>query len=85
MDLLFLLFALAYSGLLLFMLAGALRRSMAPMRAAVVAFGVSAIVHGATTLLMDAEAQVSVLLFWGVPHLILLPLLLIAAAKQTPR
>jgi|688.fasta_scaffold1585066_2 hypothetical protein len=85
MDLLFLLFALAYSGLLLFMLAGALRRSMAPMRAAVVAFGVSAVVHGATTLLMDAEAQVSVLLFWGVPHLILLPLLLIAAAKQTPR
>lgn len=85
MDLLILLFALAYSGLLLFMLAGALRRSMAPMRAAWIAFGVSAAVHGATTLLMDAEAQLSVLLFWGIPHLILLPLLLLAAAKQTPR
>lgn len=85
MELLILLFALAYSGLLLFLLAGALRRSMPPMRAALIAFGISAAVHGATTLLMDAEAQLSVLLFWGVPHLILLPLLLLAAAKQTPR
>jgi hypothetical protein len=84
-DALILLFAVAYSGLLLFMLAGALRRSMAPMRAALVAFGISAVVHGATTLLMDAEGQLSVLLFWGIPHLILLPLLLLAAAKQTPR
>jgi hypothetical protein len=85
MDLLILLFALAYSGLLLFMLAGALRRSMPPMRAALIAFGVSAMVHGATTLLMDAEARLSLLLFWGTPHLILLPLLLLAAAKQMPR
>ncbi|MFN6953569.1 MAG: hypothetical protein ACK4PG_02105 [Acetobacteraceae bacterium] len=85
MELLILLFAVAYSGLLLFLLAGALRRSMPPMRAALIAFAISAAVHGATTLLMDAEAQLSVLLFWGVPHLILLPLLLLAAAKQTPR
>jgi hypothetical protein len=83
MDLLILLFALAYSGLLLFMLAGALRRSMPPMRAALIAFGVSAVVHGATTLLMDAEARLSVLLFWGIPHLILLPLLLIAGSRQS--
>lgn len=85
MEFLVLLFAVAYSGLLLFMLAGALRRSMPPMRAALIAFGVSAAVHGVTTLLMDAEVQLSVLLFWGIPHLILLPLLLLAAAKQTPR
>jgi NhaP-type Na+/H+ or K+/H+ antiporter len=84
-DALILLFALAYSGLLLFLLAGALRRSMPPRRAALIAFGISAAVHGATTLVMDAEAQLSVLLFWGIPHLILLPLLLLAAAKQTPR
>jgi hypothetical protein len=85
MEFLVLLFALAYSGLLLFLLAGALRRSMAPMRAALFAFGISAAVHGVTTLLMDAEARLSVLLFWGIPHLLLLPLLLLAAAKQTPR
>jgi hypothetical protein len=82
---LILLFAAAWSGLLLFLLAGALRRSLPAMRAAMIAFAISAAVHGATTLLMDAEAQLSVLLFWGVPHLILLPLLLLAAAKQTPR
>ena len=85
MDLLFLLFALAYSGLLLFMLAGALRRSMPPMRAALIAFAVSAGVHGATTLLKDTETRLSIQLIWGIPHLILLPLLLLAAAKQTPR
>jgi predicted MFS family arabinose efflux permease len=85
MEILLLLFALGYSGLLLFLLAGALRRSMAPRRAALFAFGISAVVHGATTLLMDAEARLSVLLFWGIPHLLLLPLLLVAAARQTPR
>ena len=85
MEPLILLFAAAWSGLLLFLLAAALRRSLPPMRAALVAFGVSAVVHGATTLLMDAEARMPVLLFWGIPHLLLLPLLLLAAAKQTPR
>ena len=82
MEFLILLFALAYSGVLLFMLAGALRRSMAPMRAALIAFGISVAVHGLTTLLMDAEARLSLLLLWGVPHLILLPLLLFAASRQ---
>jgi hypothetical protein len=82
MDSLILLFALAYSGVLLFMLAGALRRSMAPMRAALIAFAISVAVHGLTTLLMDAEARLSLLLLWGVPHLILLPVLLFAASRQ---
>ena len=85
MEPLILLFAVAWSGLLLFLLAAALRRSLPPMRAALIAFAVSAAVHGATTLLTDAEARIPVLLFWGIPHLLLLPLLLLAAAKQTPR
>ena len=83
-ELLILLFALAYSGLLLFLLAAALRRSMPPVRAALFAFGLSAAVHGATTLLMEPEAWRSVLLFWGVPHLLLLPLLLVSAWRQRP-
>ncbi|MCS6932225.1 MAG: hypothetical protein NZM27_08455 [Acetobacteraceae bacterium] len=85
MEALFLLFALAWSGLLPFLLAGALCRSMAPTRAALLAFGIPAAVHGATTLLLEPGSRLSALPFWGIPHLILLPLLLLAAAKQSPR
>jgi len=75
------LFALAYSGLVLFVLAGALRKVFPPMRAALTAFAISAAVHGATTLLMGEQALLA-LAFWGLPHLLILPLLLWSARRQ---
>jgi hypothetical protein len=78
------LFALAYSGLVLFALAHAFRRLYAPHRAALMAFAVSAIVHGATTLFLDADQIALALAFWGIPHLLILPLLLAAARRQPP-
>ncbi|MBU8540694.1 hypothetical protein [Falsiroseomonas tokyonensis] len=77
------LFALAYSGLVLFTVASSLRRLMSPMRAAVAAFLLSVLVHGATTLMLAEEAPTA-LYFWGIPHLLILPLLLLSARKQTP-
>ncbi len=80
------LFALAYSGLVLFALASALRKVFpSPMRAALAAFALSAVVHGVTPFLADPERWVPLTLFWLVPHLLLLPLLLWAARRQTPR
>jgi hypothetical protein len=77
------LFALAYSGLVLFMLAQALRKIYPPMRAAWTAFGISAVVHGATPfLLADSERWLPLTLFWLVPHLLMLPILLWVARKQ---
>lgn len=76
------LFALAYSGLVLFVLASSLRRIYPPMRAAVTAFVLSVVVHGATTL-MAGEHAMAALAFWGIPHLILLPLLLWSAWRQS--
>lgn len=76
------LFALAYSGLVLFVLASSLRKIYPPMRAALTAFGLSVAVHGATTLMAGEHATVA-LAFWGIPHLILLPLLLWSARRQT--
>lgn len=76
------LFALAYSGLVLFALAQALRKLYPPMRAAWTAFGLSAAVHGATPFLADPERWLPLTLFWAVPHLLLLPLLLWAARRQ---
>jgi hypothetical protein len=81
MDVLVVVFALAYSGLVLFLLASSLRKLMPPMRAALTAFGLSAAVHGATTLLAGPQA-LPALLFWGVPHLLVLPLLLLSARRQ---
>lgn len=75
------LFALAYSGLVLFVLANSLRRIMPPMRAALTAFALSATVHGATTLLAGEHALYA-LAFWGLPHLLLLPVLLLSARRQ---
>ena len=75
------LLALAYSGLVLFALANALRKLYPPMRAAMTAFALSAAVHGATTLLMGEHAAMA-LAFWGVPHLLILPLLLVSARRQ---
>jgi hypothetical protein len=77
------LFALGYSGLVLFWLAHALKKMFAPMRAALTAFAISACVHGVTMTFLDAEHVVTALAFWGVPHLLLLPALLYAAWRET--
>jgi len=80
------LFALAYSGLVLFALAHALRKVQPPMRAAWTAFGLSTVVHGASTVLADPERWLPLSLFWLLPHLLILPLLLHAARRQgSPR
>ncbi|WP_270935646.1 hypothetical protein [Falsiroseomonas oryzae] len=76
------LFALAYSGLVLFVLANALRKIYPPMRAALTAFVLSCVVHGATTLMMG-EQMGWAFAFWGVPHLLVLPLLLWSARRQS--
>jgi hypothetical protein len=76
------LFALAYSGLVLFVLSNAMRKLYPPRRAALTAFAVSAAVHGVTTLLLGPEHRLLALGFWGVPHLLILPLLLTAARRQ---
>jgi hypothetical protein len=75
------LFALAYSGLVLFALANALRKMFPPMRAAMTGFVLSAAVHGATTLLMGEHAGLT-FAFWGIPHLLVLPMLLWSARRQ---
>jgi hypothetical protein len=84
MEAAFGLFALAYSGLVLSVLAAALRRVLPPRRAALGAFGISAAVHLATTALMGGEEARVLLVFWGVPHLLVLPLLLWSARRQSP-
>ncbi len=76
------LFALGYAGLVLFGLAHALRRLYPPRRAAWTAFALSATVHGATPFLAEPERWVPLTLFWLVPHLLILPLLLFAAGRQ---
>jgi hypothetical protein len=76
------LFALAYSGLVLFGLANALRKLYPPQRAAWTAFVLSATVHGASVFLADPERRLPLTLFWLVPHLLMLPLLLLAARRQ---
>jgi uncharacterized membrane protein len=81
MDVVAGLFALAYSGLVLFLLANSLRKLMPPMRAALTAFALSATVHGATTLMAGQHAGAA-LAFWGIPHLIVLPALLYSAWRQ---
>lgn len=79
------LLALAYSGLVLFGLANALRKLYPPRRAAWTAFALSATVHGATAFLADPERWIPLTVFWLVPHLLLLPLLLLfATRRQTP-
>jgi hypothetical protein len=75
------LFALAYSGLVLFVLAASLRKVYAPVRAALTAFAISAAVHLVTTA-FAGEDWLLALAFWGVPHLLLLPLLLWSARRQ---
>ena len=75
------LFALAYSGLVLFGLAATFRKLYPPRRAAWTAFGVSSAVHSATAL-MAGDHMLPAFAFWGVPHLLLLPLLLYAAKRQ---
>lgn len=74
--------ALGYSGLVLFWLAHSLKKIMRPMRAALAAFAISAIVHSVTLLMLEPEQVPSALALWGVPHLLLLPALLWSAWKQ---
>lgn len=81
MEIVLAIFALAYSGLVLFVLAGALRKMFPPRRAALNAFVLSSVVHGATTLLMG-EHMALAFAFWAVPHLLVLPLLFRAASRQ---
>lgn len=76
------LFALAYSGLVLFVLASSLRKIYPPMRAALTGFVLSVAVHGATTLMAGEQAMLA-LAFWGIPHLIVLPVLLWSAWRQS--
>jgi hypothetical protein len=38
-------------------------------------------VHGATTLMAGPQAMAA-LAFWGIPHLLVLPLLLLSARRQ---
>ncbi len=77
------LFALAYSGLVLFVLAASLRKVYPPVRAALAAFAISASVHAVTTAFMG-EDWTNALAFWAVPHLLILPLLLWSARRQAP-
>ena len=81
MDIAVGLFALAYSGLVLFLVANALRKIFPPMRAALTAFALSTAVHGATTLMMGEHAAWA-FAFWGIPHLLILPMLLWSASRQ---
>ena len=76
------LLALAYSGLVLFGLANAFRKLYPPMRAALTGFGLSALVHGATVFVAEEERWLPLTLFWLVPHLLWLPLLLLAARRR---
>jgi len=75
-------FALGYSGLVLFLLAHSLKKLMRPMRAALAAFVISSVVHSVTLLMLEPEQVPSALALWGVPHLLLLPALLWSAWKQ---
>lgn len=75
-------FALAYSGLVLFFLAHSLGKLYRPVKAALLAFGISAAVHSATALFVPAEHVASAFALWGVPHLLVLPLLLWTARRQ---
>jgi uncharacterized membrane protein len=79
------LFALGYSGLVLFWLAHALRKLYPAMRAALMAFGISAGVHAVTMLFVPAEHVTQALFFWAVPHVLLLPLLLWTAKRHGDR
>ena len=77
------LFALGYSGLVLFWMAHSLQKLFPPMRAALLAFGISVGVHGVTMFFLPSEHLVTALAFWGVPHLLLLPALIYSAWRQS--
>jgi hypothetical protein len=76
------LLALAYSGLVLFGLASAFRKLYPPMRAALTGFSLSALVHGSTVFIAEPERWLPLTLFWLGPHLLWLPVLLLAARRQ---
>lgn len=76
------LFAIAYSAAVLFLLASTLRRLYRPRRAAWTAFLLSSVVHGGTVFMADPERWVPLSLFWLVPHLLLLPVLLVSAHRH---
>jgi len=74
--------ALAYCAVVLFALSNAFRKLYPPRRAALTAWAVSAIVHGATAMLADRERWLPLTMFWLGPHLLLLPALLFVASRQ---
>ena len=77
--------ALAYSGLVLATLAHALRKVMPAPRAVLVAFAISAVVHAASTFLgTEQDRWFTLSLFWLLPHLLFVPVLLLAARYQRP-
>ena len=76
------LLALGYSGLVLFWMAHSLGKTFRPMRAALFAFALSVAVHSATLLFLEPRHVIAALALWGLPHLLLLPLLLWSALKQ---
>jgi hypothetical protein len=76
------LFGLAYTAFTLFGLAALLRRSMAPRRAAWLAFGVAGAVNAATALYAAPGEPLSTLLLFALCHLLLLPVLLLVVRRQ---
>ncbi|MCS6891073.1 MAG: hypothetical protein RMK64_00735 [Rhodovarius sp.] len=83
MEIVIILFALSYSAAVLFALAWALRARLGARRAAWSALGISAALHAATLLLVPADQRGFFLAFWAVPHLLLAPLLLLAARHRS--
>jgi len=77
------LFAIGYSGVVLFLMAHSLKKLFPPTRAAWLAFGISAGVHSLTMIFLESERVLPVMALWGVPHLLLLPVLLYAARRET--
>ena len=77
--------ALAYSGLVLATLAHALRKIMPAQRAVLLAFAISAVVHAASTFLgTEPDRWFTLSLFWLLPHLLFVPILLLATRFQRP-
>ena len=74
-------FALAFYGLVLVARANAQRKLYPPMRAALTAFAISAALHSVTLIFLEGDARFVALAFWGIPHLLVLPLLLVAARR----
>jgi len=76
------LFALAYSGTVLFALTGALRKRLEPRRAAVTALLISSAVHLGTLYAAPDDQRGYFFAFWAVPHLLIAPVLIWLARRS---